>query len=86
MPTFPNARYLMPRVDEDGTRAEGGPIYNESILPVIAAWQAESIGPDHRLGDHVALISTPGHVAVQVLDGGRKATITGDTLHSTIQC
>ena len=50
----------------------------------MAAGQAESMGPDRRLGDRVAPIPISGHVAVQARDGGRKATIAGDALHRAI--
>jgi glyoxylase-like metal-dependent hydrolase (beta-lactamase superfamily II) len=90
VPTFPNASYLMPGLDHDYFVADGGPVYTESVLPVIVAEQAELVGPDHMLGDHVALIPTPGHtpghVSVSVRDGAAEAIITGDALHSTVQC
>lgn len=88
VPTFPNAKYLLP--EADNTAFEDGPSYQESVLPVIAAGQAEMVGPDHKLGDEVSLISTPGHtpghVSVLLTSGGKEALITGDALHSTAQC
>ena len=42
------------------------------------------------LGDHITLVPTPGHtpghVAVLVKHNGAEAVITGDALHSTVQC
>jgi glyoxylase-like metal-dependent hydrolase (beta-lactamase superfamily II) len=90
VPTFPNARYLMPAAENAHHAREGGTIYAESVLPVIEAGQADLVGSDHMLGDHVALIPTPGHtpghVSVSIRDGGAEAIITGDALHSTVQC
>lgn len=90
VPTFPNARYLMPAADEEFQRAGGNDAYQESVLPVVAAGRAELVSAGHMLGDHVRLIPTPGHtpghVSVQVISGGRQAVITGDALHSTAQC
>ena len=60
------------------------------MLPVIEAGQAEMIGPDHGLGDHVTLVPTPGHtpghVSVLLQSGGASAVITGDALHTSVQC
>lgn len=90
VPTFPKARYLMPQADEAAQRAQKGDMYIESVLPVIEAGQAELVGPDHRLGDEVTLVPTPGHtpghVSVRIDSGGQVALITGDALHSSVQC
>ena len=90
VPTFPNARYLMPSADEAFHREKGGDMYVESVLPVVEAGQAELVEVGHTLGDHVSLISTPGHtpghVSVRITSGDREAVITGDAIHSTAQC
>ncbi len=89
-PTFPNARYLMQATDNAHFSALAGPVYNESVLPVIEAGQVEFVGPDHMLGDFVSLIPTPGHtpghVSILIQDAGTEVVITGDALHSTVQC
>ena len=61
VPTFPNARYLFPEKDNAHFSVDPGEVYTESVLPVIAAGQAELVGSDHMLGDHVSLLPTPGH-------------------------
>jgi glyoxylase-like metal-dependent hydrolase (beta-lactamase superfamily II) len=90
VPTFPNARYLMPAADEEVQRLRNGDIYLESVLPVVEAGQVELVEAGHMLGDHVTLIPTPGHtpghVSVLVKSCNREALITGDALHSTVQC
>lgn len=90
VPTFPNARYLMPASDEEAQRLRQNHHYTESILPVIAAGQAELVAGEHALGDHVTLVPTPGHtpghVSVRVQSQGAEALITGDALHTTAQC
>ena len=90
VPTFPNARYLMPSADEEFYRGHEGAAYSESVLPVIEAGQAELVTAGHKLGDHVTLVPTPGHtpghVSVLVQSRGVEAIITGDALHSTAQC
>ncbi len=90
IPTFPNARYLMPAADEQVHRLRNGDMYLESVLPVVEAGQAELVQAGHMLGDHVSLMPTPGHtpghVSIMVKSGKHEAMITGDALHSTAQC
>lgn len=90
VPTFPNARYLLPSLDHEHFSAQQDVVYNESVLPVIEAGQAEMVSADHQLGDFVSLVPTPGHtpghVAVRIAHGGQEALITGDAIHSPIQC
>ena len=90
VPTFPNAKYLLPAEDVETFGALNSPTYQESVTPVIEAGQAETVSGDHKLGDHVTLIPTPGHtpghVSIQIDSQGARALITGDALHSTAQC
>lgn len=90
VPTFPKARYLFPAADVAEFGADPSASYTESVLPVIAAGQAEEVGADHGIGDHVTLIPTaghtPGHVSVRIRSAGQEALITGDAIHITPQC
>ena len=90
VPTFPNARYLLPSDDEKDQRTRHSTSYVESVLPIVEAGQVELVEGGHMLGDHVMLIPTPGHtqghVSVLVKSGDREAIITGDALHSSVQC
>lgn len=90
VPTFANARYLMPAADEALQREYNGDMYLESVLPVVEAGQAELVEAGHTLGDGVMLIPTPGHtpghVSIMLKSGGSEAVITGDAIHSTAQC
>ncbi len=90
VPTFPNARYLLPSADEAVQRAENSALYTESVLPVIAAGQAEMVESGHGIGDHITLMPTPGHtpghVSILLESQGERAAITGDAIHSTAQC
>ncbi|KMW58190.1 Beta-lactamase-like protein [Candidatus Rhodobacter oscarellae] len=90
VPTFRNAKYLMPGVDIAEMAERAPPQYAESIHPVIEAGQAEHVEAGHRLGDELTLIPTPGHtdghVSVLVESGPARAVITGDALHCTAQC
>ena len=89
VPTFPNARYVMTSADLDHFKSDPDDSYNESVLPVIEAQQADLVSSDHMLGENVSLVPTPGHtpghVSVHIADGDRSAIISGDAIHSTIQ-
>ncbi|MEO1797327.1 MAG: MBL fold metallo-hydrolase [Pseudomonadota bacterium] len=90
VPTFPRAKYVLPRADEAFHRAEGSTLYTESVLPVIAAGQTELTDGAHKIGDHITLVPTPGHteghVSILIESAGETALITGDAIHSTAQC
>ncbi len=90
VPTFPNARYLMPAADEEMQRTRDTPVFNESVLPVIEAGQAEMVQPGHKLGKEITLMPTPGHtpghVSVVLQSGDDRAVITGDAMHCSAQC
>ena len=90
VPTFKNARYLMPQADEARLNADPTDSYTESVLPVIAAGQVELVDSGHKLGEEISLIETPGHtpghVAILIQSDQVEAIITGDALHVTAQC
>lgn len=90
VPTFPNAKYLMPRGDEDMVKGGDQRLFNENISPIIEAGQAEFVDSPHALGDCVSLMPTPGHtpghVSILLRSGGKEALITGDAIHSSAQC
>ncbi|MGK7651363.1 MBL fold metallo-hydrolase [Roseovarius sp. B08] len=90
VPTSPNARYLLPKADEAFYAEKARGMYDESLLPVIEAGQAELVEGAHGIGEHVTLMPTPGHtgghVSVRVQSGGAEAVITGDAIHTAAQC
>ena len=47
------------------------------------------VASDHRITEHIALLSTeghsPGHVSVEIVSNGERALITGDMVHTPIQ-
>ncbi len=96
-PTFPNARYLFDRAEWAFWQAEyetdrftDDPYYEDSILPVVAAGQADFVSGDHEIDPWVRLEPsrghTPGHVCVRIRDGGAEAVMTGDMMHHPLQC
>ncbi len=90
VPTFPNARYIISRAEVEWGERAGLPQYEENVLPVIRAGQAELVEGDHALDDEVWLEPipghTPGHVAVHLASGAARGVMWGDLLHSPMQC
>jgi glyoxylase-like metal-dependent hydrolase (beta-lactamase superfamily II) len=93
VPTFPNARYLLGRVEFEHWSGEAGEenqvILDDSVRPVIDAGLAEFVEMDHRLSPEVRLTPTtghtPGHVSVVIESEGERAVITGDMSHHPCQ-
>ncbi|TXH19828.1 MAG: MBL fold metallo-hydrolase [Mycobacterium sp.] len=93
VPTFPNARYLMPEADHrffapdnPETTDEMRTVFEDSVIPV--ADQTELFSGDHQLSDSVWLRPAPGHTpgsSVLWLDAGKPAVFVGDLTHCPIQ-
>jgi glyoxylase-like metal-dependent hydrolase (beta-lactamase superfamily II) len=96
VPTFPNARYVLPRAGYAYFSSRGGsakPNYDmfaDSVLPVIEAGQASFIGPSG--GNPVegfAYLPTPGHSvdhqSILLRSGGDQALFGGDVVHHPLQ-
>lgn len=94
VPTFPNAKYIFAQteIDFQSTRTEENRkrCYQQSILPVLEAGQAQLVSSDFALDDEVWLSPTPGHtpghVAVHLKSAGMEAVMIGDAIHSPLQC
>ena len=97
IPTFPRARYLFVRREWDFWREEyrrpefrDDPYYEDSLLPVLDAGLVDFVDADCVLDDGVWLEPThghtPGHVCVRVRGGGREAVMSGDLMHTAVQC
>ena len=94
VPTFPNARYLMGRIEfehwRDQRRDEGQKIvFADSVAPVFEAGLVDLVAIDHRVCEEVSLTPTlghtPGHVSVKIASRGEEALITGDFIHHPVQ-
>ncbi len=93
VPTFPNARYLIGRLEHAHWTSEGGEdqqaILADSVKPIFDAGLADFVDMDHRLSPEVRLTPTPGHtpghVSVVIESGGQTALITGDAMHHPCQ-
>jgi glyoxylase-like metal-dependent hydrolase (beta-lactamase superfamily II) len=99
VPTFPNARYLLPAADDfhfgpdnaygNARREDDRLIYQDSIAPIHRAGQAELWDGVHRIDEHLSLESAPGHTpgssVLRLESGGDRAVFVGDLLHSPVQ-
>lgn len=94
VPTFPNARYVFARAELDYAerqyREKGDPVYLENVLPVLDAGLATIVDGEHAVADGLEIEPTPGHTpghcAVHLRSAGEHAVVTGDLIHSELQC
>lgn len=100
VPTFPNAKYLFHRVEYDYweshemaddvgagmTRRES---FQDSVLPVVEAGQAELVDGDYAIDDALQLEPSPGHspghVFLNLESPDASAVFTGDVMHHPLQ-
>lgn len=96
VPTFPNARYLFERTEyafwekENEAGSERiGLTFEDSVLPVMEAGQAELVDGDHEVTSGIWLEPTPGHspghVVVNIESQDKKGVFIGDLMHHPIQ-
>ena len=95
VPTFTRARHLFARTEFEYWKENidvefFGDVMGDSVLPIADAGLADLVDVDHRINDEVWFESTPGHtpghVSVVVESKGERAVITGDMIHSPLQC
>jgi glyoxylase-like metal-dependent hydrolase (beta-lactamase superfamily II) len=94
VPTFPNARYLMGRVEyahwtQQREREDMAAVLADSVAPVWDAGLVDLVETDHRIADEITLVPTvghtPGHVSVRIASRDEAALITGDFMHHPCQ-
>jgi glyoxylase-like metal-dependent hydrolase (beta-lactamase superfamily II) len=99
VPTFPNARYLIPAIElafwdpANDNQTVMGPgahgVWADSIAPVIATGQVTSWSDSYRIDDALTLEAAPGHTPgasiLRLKSGDQEALFVGDTLHSPAQ-
>jgi glyoxylase-like metal-dependent hydrolase (beta-lactamase superfamily II) len=93
VPTFPNARYLLPEADYryfapdgDGDTEATRILFADSVFPVES--QMELVSGDHRISESLWLRPAAGHTpgsSVVWLDAGVPAVFVGDLTHCPIQ-
>ena len=93
VPTFPNARYLIPEADyrhfaPDGPGSTDAMriVFDDSVTPVEG--QMELWSDDHQLSESLWLRTAAGHTpgsSVLWLDAGQPAVFVGDMTHCPVQ-
>ena len=94
VPTFPNATYVFSKKEleawEAGHEKFSRQPLVDSVLPVVAAGQAQLVTNDYALDDELWLEPTPGHtpdhVAISLASNDAHAIMSGDLMHSPVQC
>jgi glyoxylase-like metal-dependent hydrolase (beta-lactamase superfamily II) len=96
VPTFPNAKYVFSKVEDEYFSGPGGrdrpnfALYEDSVLPIVEAGQAEIIESDGgEFIDGVVFSPTPGHsvghMSISLRSRGEEAFFGGDVMHLPIQ-
>ncbi|MFC0433258.1 MBL fold metallo-hydrolase [Kutzneria buriramensis] len=87
VPTFPNARYLIPRADAEYFK--GTAVHDDSIAPIIDAGLATLWENSFRVDSALELEAAPGHTpgssVLRLRSGGDRAVFVGDLVHSPYQ-
>jgi glyoxylase-like metal-dependent hydrolase (beta-lactamase superfamily II) len=97
VPTFPRARYLFASKELEHwqnsnlrSRYTEDPFFEDSIQPIIESGQADLVTTDHVIDEYVSLEPspghTPGHVCVRVRSQGEEGVLSGDIMHTPLQC
>jgi glyoxylase-like metal-dependent hydrolase (beta-lactamase superfamily II) len=99
VPTFPNAKYLFSRTENelgdprvnpaaDADLQRGG-AYRDSVLPVIEAGQSVLVDGNHAIEDALTIVPAPGHtvghIALWLANSAGRAVFAGDVLHHALQ-
>lgn len=92
---FPNARFVIQRKEWDHWMTPAmlddpdNAVLRECIVPVREADQVQLVDEDAKLLGAIGFIPapghTPGHVAIDINDGGQRAMIIGDSCHHPFQ-
>jgi glyoxylase-like metal-dependent hydrolase (beta-lactamase superfamily II) len=96
VPTFPKARYVFSKIEDEYFSGPGGKeranysLYEDSVRPIIEAGQAEMI---HAGGgeflEGIVFHSTPGHsvdhFSISIASGRKQALFAGDVMHLPVQ-
>ena len=93
VPTFPNARYLLARLEWEhwSQAAEHWTqiLLDDSVRPIFAAGVVDLVETDHIVHEGIRFTPTPGHtpghISLTVASGGETAVITGDLVHHPCQ-
>jgi glyoxylase-like metal-dependent hydrolase (beta-lactamase superfamily II) len=98
VPTFPNAKYLFSRIDDNYWDVQKNPAiahdprhitYNDSVLPVVQSGQAVLVDDGYDVTSRITVEAapghTPGHVVFRLAEAGQLAAFCGDVIHHALQ-
>lgn len=99
VPTFPNAKYLFSRIENDYWDPDRNPAlaetpdrrigYRDSVLPVIEAGQARLLEGADAIDDELLVEPapghTPGHILLKLGAKGMGGVFCGDVIHHPLQ-
>ena len=98
VPTFPKAKYIFSKAEFDQwnpaddrfPKAEiNNGVFEDSVLPIIQAGQAQMVEGIHALEDNLIIEPAPGHtngsIVLKIESKGERGLFAGDTLHHATQ-
>lgn len=98
VPTFPNATYLMPRLDFEHFDPAKNPniaggvnenAFEDSVEPVLAAGQVKLWEGEYVIDGNLRLLAAPGHTpgssAMVLTSGTDRALFAADLIHTPLQ-
>jgi glyoxylase-like metal-dependent hydrolase (beta-lactamase superfamily II) len=96
-PTFPRARYLFAARELEHWQNESlrraytdDPFFEDSLSPILENDLADLITMDHAIDEFVSLEPspghTPGHACVHIRSASEEAVLSGDLMHTSLQC
>ena len=98
VPTFPNAKYLFSRIEDDYWDVRKNPAmandprhraYEDSVLPVVQSGQAVLVDEGYNVTNTISIAAapghSPGHILVRLAEQGMGAVFCGDVIHHPLQ-
>ncbi|HEY7521923.1 MAG TPA: MBL fold metallo-hydrolase [Methylomirabilota bacterium] len=95
VPTFPRARYVFAGEEwsfwkhESARGGDESGCIDDSVLPIVAAGQADLVDIAHRIDPWLrfepSVGHTPGHVSVRLSTSAGEAVFSGDLMHRVVQ-
>ncbi len=98
VPTFPNAAYVMPRIEVEWRDPKRGAAdkppathftFKDSIQPILDAGKARLVEGNETIAEGIDLMPIPGHapgqMAVRLRSQGKEALFIADAMHQPIQ-
>lgn len=92
-PTFPRARYLVPKSDYEywtqPSVLDESPHIGQSVMPLGELDVMDLIDGEYKVTDELTTLATPGHtpghISIAIVSSGQRGFILGDVAHSPAQ-